>query len=85
MKFIPFNINDYIKTKLDDQELQIWCDYKNQYSEFYPHIPLETIENLKLRKDKEGYYTFQMHGYMEIFGSHLNSISNSNVLIEVEG
>ena len=82
-KFIPFNINHHIKVKLSEKELQIWVDWKNQSHHIYPHIPLETIEDLKIRTSKEGYYDFQMHEYMEIFGNHINSL-NTNILIEIE-
>jgi hypothetical protein len=65
-KEINFNVNHYIKAKITEYGYSVWVDSYNKYSS----EPLNTESILKLRNkaDKDGYTTFQMHEFMNLFG-----------------
>ena len=79
-KYIETNLNYQIKVKLNELGEKLYNDF---WKEVFPGKD-NFID--KLEKDKDGYYTFQMWEFMEIFGSHLHighkPFMNFNVLIE---
>lgn len=63
-KFVKTNLNLYIKVKLDDYGKKIHHDYwKDVCKQCGTHYELDV--------DEEGYSSFQMHEFMNIFGEHL--------------
>lgn len=61
VKFQKFNINKFVKIKLNLKGEQIWDDYWKLYK-----IPTPTLV-----KDKDGYIKIQAWQMMEVFGKHI--------------
>ena len=59
--WIKFNLNDYVKVKLNETGERLYLEHFTR-----------TCISLSLMKkpDEDGYMTFQMHEFMNIFGSH---------------
>ena len=68
---MKFNINNYVKVKLTQEGI---THYRKWYSKFINHSINNTeYYERQLSPDKEGYYRFQMHEIMSIFGSVIDS------------
>lgn len=59
--FKTHNVNNYVKAKLTEKGKEI---YKRHYS----RIGISPVE---LKVDENGYSSFQMHNFMNIFGEHM--------------
>jgi hypothetical protein len=62
-KFVKTNLNYYIKVKLNDYGKKIHYDY-------WKDICRDTKATYKLEIDEEGYSSFQIYDFMNIFGEH---------------
>lgn len=67
------NLNDWIKIKLTPYGEDV-------YRIFYCRLKLEP---LPLRKDKDGYVSFQLWDFIQIFGSYIY-MGNKNVIEPLE-
>ena len=67
-KYLKFNINRYIKVKLNDKGKDIYY-HKNDWLNNY--TGKEVIKPNYPDVDNEGYTKFQAWEFMEIYGSHL--------------
>ena len=79
-KFIKSNLNLYIKVKLDDYGKKIHHDY-------WKDICKGCNTPYKLEIDGEGYSSFQLHEFMNIFGEYAYMggkpfLKTNNILIE---
>lgn len=65
--FIKFNVNHYVWVKLTEQGIAVLLKYKNKYAK---HVGETTMDEILKWYDvtDDGYYRFQMHAFMEIFG-----------------
>ena len=68
-KYLKFNLNDYVFVKLKDEGFK-------HLVEFYSSVPFPASMAYILdeayyrdKVDAEGYYRFQLHEFMETFGS----------------
>jgi len=68
MKNIPFNINENIRVKLNDLGHQRRANLYNEYIGIIPNRERRNMEYYKKQSDKDGYTTFQMWHFMELFG-----------------
>lgn len=59
--FKTHNVNNYVKAKLTQRGKEI---YEQHYSRF-------GNSKIELKTDKDGYSSFQMHTFMNIFGEHM--------------
>lgn len=81
-----FNINDFIKVKLTEYGKKI---YEHRYDEMirkYPHLR-SILSNPELKVDKDGYSEFQLHEFMDCFGSYMYNgapqiIENNEIYFE---
>jgi DNA-directed RNA polymerase subunit RPC12/RpoP len=71
-QFVKFNINHHVYVKLTDSGILKYIKAHNQYSK---KDPLTIVEFSK-RADKDGYFQFQMHEFMEIFGDDVISFTH---------
>ena len=62
-KFVKTNLNLYVKVKLNDYGKKIHYDY-------WKDICRDTHIPYKLEIDEEGYSSFQIYDFMNIFGEH---------------
>lgn len=79
---IKFNINDHVWVKLTDAGIQHWIKENNDV--FEPHGMKEyllTEEKIQNKKLENGYWEFQLHSLMDIFGS-LMHVGNPNLPFE---
>ena len=79
-KFVKTNLNLYIKVKLNDYGRQIHDDY-------WRDICRDANVLYELEVDEEGYTSFQIHKFMNLFGeyAHLGAkpfLETNDVLIE---
>lgn len=79
-KYIDTNLNYHIKIRLNELG-------KKLYNDFWKNIfPEKDDFYNELKKDKDGYCSFQMWQFMEVFGSHIHlgcePFADFNVLIE---
>lgn len=79
-KYVKTNLNLYIKVKLNDYGKKIYYDY-------WKDICNQCGTVYKLETDEEGYSTFQIHEFMQIFGeyAHIGAkpfLETTYVLIE---
>lgn len=79
-KFVKTNLNLYIKVKLNEHGKQIHYDYWKDTCERFD-------TPYKLEVDEEGYSSFQIHEFMNVFGeyAHLGAepfLETNDVLIE---
>lgn len=65
-KFFEFNLNYNILVKLKEEGFQHWLKHLNR---FLPKDSMASMEELKSRRNAEGYVEFQAWHFMEIFGS----------------
>jgi hypothetical protein len=68
MKYLPFNLNDYIKVKIKEKG---YIHIQKKYTElirYYPNIKPISIDYYVSRADKEGYTEMQMHDFIDKFG-----------------
>lgn len=65
---MKFNINDYIKVKINDLGNDI---LREQHDEIKHHLPSEHQEYTPKKADKDGYTEFQLGDVMESFGGHV--------------
>lgn len=77
-KYIKFNVNGYTKVKLTNNGLKIIENYwGGRIPEWYNNYV-----------DADGYYSFQMHELMNIFGENMtigfNPPFETDILIEVD-
>lgn len=84
-KFVEFNLNHCIKVKLNDKGKEL---YRNRYVDRFSPEVLSKLDIKPLDIDEEGYSEFQMHEFMEIYGSHFGPsasdipVENMNVLVQ---
>ncbi len=71
MSYRKFNINNYVKVKLTDYGLQVYCEQFNKPLLGFPTLRehLKTLDSVKMEADSEGHHSFQMWHFMELFGS----------------
>lgn len=77
-KFVEFNMNDYIKFKIEEHGRNIWLAY---YS-------IDGVDFKIPECDEEGYHKLQMWCYCKIFGKHMGNgftnPTNLNVMMQVK-
>lgn len=82
--FIKFNINSYVKIKLNEIGIRI---LEQRHNEMKAIINWDLGE-FDLKLDKDGYYTMQMWEMMNTFGDfmfmHLNPPFEMVIMLEVE-
>ena len=73
-EYYKFNLNDHFLVKLTEKGYQFVVDYWNQPYKMFPDMKGErdTIERHIEKTNKNGYYEFQAHEFMSIFGETLN-------------
>lgn len=71
-----FNINELIKVKLTDHGKDI---YYHQYDEFNKKVGYLTISPRYPKVDSDGFTSFQLWEFMEIYGPHMH-IGMSNII-----
>tara|TARA_R110000796_G_scaffold242285_1_gene364314 strand:+ start:336 stop:599 length:264 start_codon:yes stop_codon:yes gene_type:complete len=85
-KEIKFNINHYVKAKITEHGYSVWADSYNKYST--KPLNTESIIKLRNRADKDGYTSFQMHNFMNVFGENTGMGSkmcfDTNIIIMPE-
>jgi len=85
-KEIKFNINHYVKAKITEYGYSVWVDNYNKYSS--KPLNTESIIKLRNRADKDGYTSFQMHDFMNLFGEKTSMGSkmcfDTNIIIVPE-
>ena len=69
MKFIDFNINDYVLVKLTDIGIK---ELKRRHNELKEACPI--IGEFKLKLDDEGYYKSQMWYLIQELGGLINMV-----------
>ena len=79
-KFVKTNLNFYIKVKLNEHGKQIHYDYWKDTCERFD-------TPYKLEADEKGYFSFQIHEFMNVFGEHAHLgaepfLETNDVLIE---
>lgn len=79
-KYVKTNLNLYIKVKLNDYGKKIHYDY-------WKDICKQCNTHYKLDVDEEGYSTFQIQEFMNMFGEHAYMgakpfLETNNILIE---
>lgn len=67
-KFIPFNLNEYVRVKLNERGVQILRDSHECLRGFAPSIG----EFKPPAVDAEGWSRFQAHEFMREFGPHMH-------------
>ncbi|MBW1853066.1 MAG: hypothetical protein JRJ00_00025 [Deltaproteobacteria bacterium] len=67
-EYTKFNINDYVKVKLNQEGRNIYFDRDKRLNDSYGR---EIIKPRTPEVDKEGYSKFQMHELMSLYGEHL--------------
>ena len=65
-KWIPFNINEYVRVKLNDAGRKIYIDH-------YAKVGIAT--KIPKTDHPDGWSQFQMWSFMEIFGEHIHLCS----------
>ena len=65
--FIKFNINHHVWVKLTERGIAVLLAYKNKYAKHVGETTMDEILKWYHVTD-DGYYQFQMHAFMEIFG-----------------
>ena len=79
-----FNINDDVRVKLTPRGREIYKNYCRKMVSYSPTI--EPGFSRQLKKDKDGYTTWQLWYLMQIFGTHigqgLDNCFDTNILID---
>ena len=66
-----FNINNYVKVKLNDKGIEILKDRHEELNRRLAMFGGKGFDKFKLRVDSEGYYKTQMWSLMEMFGESI--------------
>ena len=78
MKYIDFNINNYVRVKLTEEG-------KTHYIKWHKDLKVDAVCPAI---DSAGYCKFQMHELMNVFGSEvvmgLPQMFNSNIKIQID-
>lgn len=72
--FLKFNVNHHVWVKLTDRGVAELLKYKNRYAEHVGAVTLADINKWNAVTE-DGYYCFQMHQFMEVFGDVVSSSS----------
>lgn len=72
-QFIKFNVNHHVYVKLTDSGILKYINHYNRHSMSIPNFEPMTITELVKRVDEDGYYKFQMHEFMEVFGEDVTT------------
>lgn len=84
-KYIPFNLNQYVKVRIKDKGYQHLYNEDMQLHYKYPSFKVKSIEDRKAKEDEDGYITMQAHEFITNFSMHgfdLPSYIDINILIE---
>ena len=72
-EFVKFNINHHVHVKLTKSGIDEYLKHYNEkYTLHNPKLSLSKEDFIK-RIDVDGYYEFQMHEFMEVFGKDVRS------------
>lgn len=82
MKYIKINLNNHIKVKLNNNDKQRVIRYYNEHRT--PRDGFITIKDVEKKHNVDGYYEFQHHEFISIFGVYVRLLDDLNVLMEVE-
>ena len=74
METLVVNLNQDIQVKLNDKGYNVWLKDTNHY--LPPSYNKATLEQLKTKADKDGYVTFQLWEFMQIFGATFHNGSD---------
>tara|TARA_Y100000310_G_scaffold22673_1_gene21685 strand:+ start:550 stop:837 length:288 start_codon:yes stop_codon:yes gene_type:complete len=66
-----FNINNWVKVKLNDKGYQILVDKEKELEALVPSWKAESVEHFKAKADKDGYSKYQMWDFMRTFGDKI--------------
>lgn len=66
-----FNVNSIVKVRLKESGFEKWKKYYNDCIPKQSKMSKVTVEELKAKRDDNGYNSLQMHELMEIFGEDL--------------
>lgn len=71
MKFIEFNLNEYIYVKLKPEGFAL---LEKNHNDLYESIGYHPVPEFKLynKTDEEGWTEFQAHVFMSEFGPHIS-------------
>jgi hypothetical protein len=72
--YLSFNINDIIKVKLNDEGFRILYSYYHKNDEKFPALKslMPSMVQLQKNVDKNGYISFQLHKFLDVFGGKLD-------------
>lgn len=81
---VNFNINEHVLVKLTDAGIKHWIkDYNDVFEPIGMTDYLLTKEKILAKRLENGYWKFQFHELMQIFGS-LMYIGNTNLPFEAD-
>ena len=66
-----FNINEIIKVKLTQKGKLIYLEYQIEIQKRFDRDGIKIEVPLNIEVDSEGFSSFQLWRFMEIFGSHM--------------
>ena len=70
-EYKTFNINDIIKVKLTQKGKLIYLEYQIEIQKRFDRDGIKIEVPLNIEVDSEGFSSFQLWRFMEIFGSHM--------------
>lgn len=86
---IEFNINEYVKVKLNQSGKDILIKQREELNKTYQSKGLEGFGPYEFKEDENGYVKFQFHELMRTFGHHIplgfNPPFEPTVLLVVKG
>ena len=70
-EYKTFNINECIKVKLTQKGKLIYLEYQIEIQKKFDRDGIKIDVPLSIEVDSEGFSSFQLWRFMEIFGSHM--------------
>ena len=70
-EYKTFNINDMIKVKLTQKGKLVYSEYQIEIQKRFNRDKIKIDVPLNVEVDDEGFSSFKLWSFMEIFGSHM--------------
>ena len=70
-EYKTFNINEIVKVKLTQKGKLIYSEYQIEIQKRFNRNGIKINVPLSIEVDSEGFSSFQLWKFMEIFGSHM--------------
>ena len=70
-EYKTFNINDIIKVKLTQKGKLVYLEHQIEIQKRFNRDKIKIDVPLNIEVDNEGFSSFQLWRFMEIFGSHM--------------